>query len=46
LADVEDDGEPFEEKMVRLTATLQEQFAESARLEQIIRDNLARLGYE
>jgi type I restriction enzyme M protein len=44
-ADVEDDGEPFEEKMARLTATLQEQFAESARLEQAIRDNLARLGY-
>jgi type I restriction enzyme M protein len=45
-ADLEDDGEPFEEKMARLTATLQEQFAESARLEQVIRDNLARLGYE
>jgi type I restriction enzyme M protein len=44
-ADVEDDGEPFEEKMARLTTTLQEQFAESARLEQVIRDNLARLGY-
>jgi type I restriction enzyme M protein len=44
-ADVEDDGEPFEEKMARLTATLQEQFAESARLEQVIRDNLARLGF-
>jgi type I restriction enzyme M protein len=45
-ADVEDDGEPFEEKMARLTATLHEQFAESARLEQVIHDNLARLGYE
>jgi type I restriction enzyme M protein len=45
-ADVKDDGEPFEEKMARLTATLQEQFAESARLEQVIQDNLARLGYE
>jgi type I restriction enzyme M protein len=45
-ADVEDDGEPFEEKMARLTATLQEQFAESARLEAIIRQNLARLGYD
>jgi type I restriction enzyme M protein len=39
-ADVKDDGEPFEEKMARLTATLQEQFAESARLEQVIQDNL------
>lgn len=43
-ADVEDDGEPFEEKMARLTATLQEQFAESARLESIIQENLRRLG--
>ncbi len=30
--EVEDDGEPFEEKMARLVATLEEQFAESARL--------------
>jgi type I restriction enzyme M protein len=45
-ADVADDGdEPFEEKMARLTATLTEQFAESARLEQVIRENFARLGY-
>ncbi|MEZ4672289.1 MAG: class I SAM-dependent DNA methyltransferase [Anaerolineae bacterium] len=44
-ADVEDDGEPFAEKMKRLTATLREQFAESARLEQIINENLGRLGY-
>ena len=29
--DVEDDGEPFEEKMGRLMAKLEEQFAESAR---------------
>ena len=27
-ADVEDDGEPFDEKMKRLTAELAEQFAE------------------
>lgn len=45
-ADAEDDGEPFVEKMARLTATLNEQFAESARLEQVIRENLTRLGYE
>jgi type I restriction enzyme M protein len=31
--------------MVRLTAQLNEQFAESAKLEQAIRKNLARLGY-
>jgi type I restriction enzyme M protein len=41
----EADGEPFEEKMARLTARLNEQFAESARLEAAIRENLARLGY-
>lgn len=42
----EADGEPFEAKMGRLTATLREQFAEGARLEQEIRQNFARLGYE
>ncbi len=41
----EADGEPFEEKMARLTAQLNEQFVESARLENVIRENLARLGY-
>ena len=41
----EDDGEPFDQKMARLTATLSEQFAESARLEAAIRHNLAGLGY-
>jgi type I restriction enzyme M protein len=39
----ENDGEPFEEKMSRLTTTLEEQFAESARLEEQIRRNLAIL---
>jgi type I restriction enzyme M protein len=39
------DGELFEEKMARLTAQLDEQFAEGARLEKVIRENLARLGY-
>lgn len=42
----EEDSEPFEEKMARLTATLGQQFAESARLEAEIRKNLAGLGYE
>jgi type I restriction enzyme M protein len=41
----EDDGEPFEEKMERLTAQLQEQFAESDKLEKIIKKNLKVLGY-
>lgn len=40
-----DDGEPFEEKMARLTATLGEQFAESEILTQKISDGLRRTGY-
>lgn len=44
-AEQEQDGEPFEDKMARLTAQLNEQFAESAKLEQTIRENLVRLGY-
>jgi type I restriction enzyme M protein len=44
-ADVEEDGEPFAEKMARLTRTLEEQFAESARLEMAIRENLRGLGH-
>ena len=43
--EVEDDGEPFEEKMSRLVAELQAQFAESAKLEQAIKANLRGLGY-
>ena len=39
-ADIADDGEPFEQKMKRLNATLEEQFAESAGLEKQIRANL------
>jgi type I restriction enzyme M protein len=42
---VEDDDEPFEDKMRRLTATLNEQSAESAKLEKAIRRNLEGLGY-
>jgi type I restriction enzyme M protein len=41
----EDDGEPFEEKMARLTAQLSDQLVESAQLEQAIRANLAALGF-
>ncbi len=43
--EAEDDDEPFEEKMKRLTAKLEEQFAESAKLEAAIRQNLSGLGY-
>lgn len=45
-ADVEEDGEPFAEKMQRLTMQLKEQFEESARLEAEIKKNLMGLGYE
>jgi type I restriction enzyme M protein len=43
--EVEDDGDPFEEKMPRLVAELHAQFAESAKLEAAIRTNLKGLGY-
>ncbi len=41
----EDDGEPFDEKMKRLTATLREQQAEAAKLDAAIAANLKELGY-
>ena len=43
--EVEDDGEPFGEKMTRLTAALREQTEESGKLDQIIWANLEALGY-
>ncbi len=43
--EIEDDGDPFEEKMPRLVAELHAQFAESAKLEQAIKANLRGLGY-
>ena len=42
---VEDDGEPFEEKMKRLVATLREQQAQAAKLDAAIAVNLKELGY-
>ena len=41
----EDDGEPFDEKMQRLTAQLREQMAEGRRLDAAIEENLKGLGY-
>jgi len=41
----EDDGELFEEKMKRLTATLREQQANAAKLDTAIAANLQELGY-
>ena len=46
IEDIEDDGEPFEEKMGRLTKTLSEQFAKSRELEEEIRKQLGGIGYE
>ena len=43
--EIEDNGEPFEEKMTRLVAELNGQFAESAKLEKAIRQNLKGLGH-
>ena len=46
VAEEEDDGVPFAEKMESLTAMLTEQFTESTRLENEIKKNLLGLGYE
>ena len=43
--EIEDDGEPFDDRMKRLVAKLEEQFAEGARLEKVIRENLRGLGH-
>ncbi len=43
--EAEDDGEPFEEKMKRLAATLRKQQAEAAKLDAAIAANLKELGY-
>jgi type I restriction enzyme M protein len=42
-ADVEDDGEPIEDKIERLSKALFEQFEESARLDKIVRHQLGRV---
>lgn len=42
---IQDEGEPFDEKMTRLLGELNSQFAESTKLEQAIKTNLASLGY-
>jgi type I restriction enzyme M protein len=44
-AEQEDDGEPFEEKMARLTAELRQQTAEASRLDALIQANLKDLGF-
>jgi len=41
----EDDGEPFEKKMLRLAATLRETMAEGKKLDTAIENNIKELGY-
>jgi type I restriction enzyme M protein len=45
IAEQEDDGEPFEEKMARLTGELSELFAKSRELEKEIREKLRAIGF-
>lgn len=46
IEEQEDDGEPFEEKMERLTSELSEMFAKSHELEEEIRKRLGEIGFE
>lgn len=46
IAETEDDGEPFEEKMARLTSELSDLFEQSHKLEDEIRKQLGRIGYK
>ena len=46
VEDVEDDGEPFEEKMNRLTSELSDMFIKSHALEDEIRKKLNAIGYK
>lgn len=46
IEEQEDDGEPFDEKMTRLTSELSEMFAKSHELEDEIRRKLGAIGYE
>lgn len=45
IEDVEDDGEPFDEKMKRLSKELNELFEKSHYLEEQIKKNLEAIGY-
>lgn len=46
IEEQKDDGEPFEEKMDRLTSELSEMFQKSHELEDEIRRKLGAIGYE
>lgn len=45
IKEEEDDGEPFEEKMTRLTSEIAKCFDESNRLQEQIKKNLEAIGY-
>ena len=46
IEDKEEDDEPFDEKMTRLTSELSQMFAKSHELEEEIRKRLGAIGYE
>ena len=46
IEEQENDGEPFEEKMLKLTSELSDMFAKSHELEDEIRRKLGAIGYE
>ena len=46
IEEQEDDGEPFNEKMKRLTSELSEMFEKSHELENEIREKLGAIGYD
>lgn len=46
IADAEEDDEPVEEKMARLTSEISKCFEESSRLQEQIKKNLEAIGYE
>lgn len=46
IEEQEDDGEPFEDKMKRLTSELSDMFAKSHKLEEEISKKLGAIGYE
>ena len=46
IEEIEDDGIPFDEKMINMTEELAELFAKSRHLEEEIRKNLGGIGYD
>ena len=46
IEEQEDDGEPFEDKMNRLTSELSELFSKSHEIEAEIKEKLGAIGYE